>query len=72
MPRFNKTNQMTGKKQRIQVGVVTTAELKSDLEILAKHYKRTLSDFCKIELEKVVELPENKEILQNTKREVDN
>jgi len=71
MPRFNNKSMTTGRKIRIQIGVVTTAELKSDLEILAKYYKRTLSDFCKIELEKVVEKPESKEILQITKLEID-
>lgn len=72
MPRFNKINPTTGKKTRIQIGVVTTAELKRDLETLAKHHKRKLSDFCRIELEKIVELPENQNILQNTKQGLDN
>jgi mRNA-degrading endonuclease RelE of RelBE toxin-antitoxin system len=71
MPKFNNKSLITGKKARPQVGVVTSAELKKDLETLAKYYKRTLSDFCKIELEKVVELPENQGILQKTKQEED-
>jgi len=72
MPRFNDKSIITGKKIRTQIGVVTTAELKNDLEILAKYYKRTLSDFCKIELERVVCLPKNQEILQKTKKTEDN
>lgn len=72
MPRFNNTNTTTGKKRADQIGVVTGSDLKKKLEILAKHNKRTLSDFCKIELEKVVEYKENQEILNNAKDSRDN
>lgn len=72
MPRFNKVNQTTGKKRSDQIGVIVGAELKKKLEILAKYHKRTLSDFCKIELENLVNKKEYKEILYIIEQDQDN
>jgi hypothetical protein len=71
MPKFKARNEVTGRKKVESIGVVTGSELKHKLEVLAKHNKRTLSDFCKIELEKVTELEENKEILKTVENEKD-
>lgn len=72
VPRFSNRDTSTGKKRSDQIGVVTGSVLKGQLEILAKHNKRTLSDFCKIELEKVIEQKENQEILKKYKESEDN
>ena len=65
MPRFNNKSEVNGKKLRTSIGISSSPELKRNLEILAKHYKRTLSDFCKKELEEVVDRKENRDILNN-------
>lgn len=73
VPRFSNRSKVTGKKIKTSIGIsAVSVEFKRDLEILAKHNKRTLSDFCKIELENVVERKENQEILNNYKQEEDN
>ena len=72
MPRFNDKSITTGKKVRTSIGISTSPELKKKLEILSKHYKRTLSDFCKIELENVLERKENREILNKINNDGDN
>lgn len=72
MPRFNNKSIATGKKIRTSIGISTSPELKKKLEILSKYYKRTLSDFCKIELENVIEREENQEILNKVYNDRDN
>ncbi|HBY19935.1 MAG TPA: hypothetical protein DEG71_02835 [Clostridiales bacterium] len=72
MPRFNKVNQTTGKKRSDQIGVVVGYELKRKLELLSKHHNRTLSDFCRLELSKIVNKKEYIEILNMIDNEQDN
>jgi len=39
MPRFNKTNQTTGKKRSDQIGVIVGSELKRKLELTYRIYQ---------------------------------
>ena len=72
MPRFNKTNQTTGKKRSDQIGVIVGSELKRKLELLSKHHNRTLSDFCRLELSKIVNQEEYVDILNMIENEQGN
>lgn len=57
MPKFKKE----------QIGIRINSELRNKLEVLADYNKRTLSDFIRLELEKIVEQEENEVILINNK-----
>jgi len=72
MPRFNKTNQTTGKKRSDQIGVIVGSELKRKLELLSKYHNRTLSDFCRLELSKIVNQEEYVNILNMIENEQGN
>ena len=72
LPRFNKVNKTTRKRRSDQIGVIVGSELKKKLELLAKYHDRTLSDFCRFELSKIVNIKEYKEILNNLENEQGN
>lgn len=55
MPRFKKE----------QIGIRIDNSLRKKLEILAKHNRRNLSDYIRVELEKIVEYEEKEGILKN-------
>jgi len=72
MPRFNKVSKTTGKKKSDQIGVIVGHELKRKLELLSQYHNRTLSDFCRLELSKIVNKKEYVDILNMTDNERDN
>ena len=54
---------MTVKK--LTIGIRVTPRFKDKLEKIAEHNKRNLSDFIRIELEKIVEIEEKDGILKD-------
>ena len=54
---------MTVKK--LTIGIRVTPRFKDKLEKIAEHNKRNLSDFIRIELEKIVEFEEKDGILKD-------
>jgi hypothetical protein len=72
MPKFINRDNKTGKKRSPQIGIIVSDELKESLEILAQYNKRKLSDFCRIELEAIVQKEENKEIIKKYKKNKEN
>jgi len=51
------------KKESITIRV--TPRFKNKLEKIAKHNKRSLSDFIRVKMEKIVEIEENEGILKD-------
>ncbi len=61
VPRFKKE----------QIGIRIDNKLRVKLEILASYNKRTLSDYIRVELEKIVEFEEKQGILKDIKETKD-
>ena len=68
MPKFKSVDKTTGKKKKEVIAVVVTEELKEDLSILSDICQRTLSNYCKIELEKICNIEENRLIINKHKQ----
>ena len=71
MPKFKSVDKNTGKRKKEVIAVVVTEELKEDLTILSEAYQRTLSNYCKIELEKICNTEENRLIINKYKQTKD-
>jgi len=51
--------------KKLTIGIRVTPRFKDKLEKIAEHNKRNLSDFIRIELEKIVEFEEKDGILKD-------
>jgi len=51
--------------KKVQIGVRVTPRFKDKLEKIAEHHKRNLSDYIRVEMEKIVEHEEKEGILKD-------
>lgn len=51
--------------KKVQIGIRVTPRFKDKLEKVAEHNKRNLSDFIRVEMEKIVEYEEKDGILKD-------
>jgi len=51
--------------KKVQIGIRVTPRFKDKLEKIAEYHKRTLSDFIRIEMERIVGIEEKDGILKD-------
>ena len=51
--------------KKVQIGIRVTPRFKDKLEKIAEYHKRSLSDFVRVEMEKIVEHEEKEGILKD-------